>query len=102
MQLHVFVTSCVRDHHHTRMLLEQMFCYTSMLRNRYLCISPVSSSEHPEPHQPKLLLGAGAECELPGPLHEDGDRDSTGGQSHHHPAAQRETGETEPARSGRQ
>lgn len=57
----------------------------------------VSSSEHPEPHQPQLLLGAGAERQLPGPLHEDGDRDPAGGQCHHHPAAQWETGRTEAA-----
>ena len=49
-------------------------------------------SEHAELQQPKLLLGARAERELSGSLHEDGDRNSAAGQYHHHPAAQRETG----------
>lgn len=49
-------------------------------------------SEHAELQQPKLLLGAGAECELPGPLHEDGDRNQAAGQRHHNPASQSESG----------
>lgn len=61
----------------------------------FVCHSTILTfflSEHAEPHQPQLLLGAGAECELSGPLHEDGDRHSAAGQCHHHPAAQRESG----------
>lgn len=56
------------------------------------------SSEHSEPDQPQLLLGAGAERQLPGALHEDGDRVADGGHAHHHPAAQPETGEAAQSR----
>lgn len=60
-------------------------------------LSPITFylPEHSEPQQPKLLLRAGAECELPGPLHEDGDRHSAAKQRHQHPAAESETGKAE-------
>ena len=80
----------------------------NMLRNSYWnlyftvylsCWLVFFPSEHSEPDQPKLLLGAGAECELPGPLHEDGDRHAAAEQRHHHPAAQRESGKIRSAHS---
>lgn len=52
----------------------------------------ISLLEHAEFQQPKLLLRACAEHELPGPLHEDSDWDSAAGQRHHHPASQSQPG----------
>lgn len=49
-------------------------------------------SEHAQLQQPQLLLGACAEHQLPGPLHEDGDRDWAAPQRHHSAAAQRVSG----------
>lgn len=54
---------------------------------------PVSPIEHAELQQPQLLLGAGPERELPGSVHENGDRDPAAGQLHHGSAAQPESGE---------